>query len=187
MKKLARLRSLNLTIVKFHGEEAMHLGAARIALANPRLIRFTINYMPSHAPTLPLPPLLETGSFELLSDVHGLPVNLYVSEWRAVLSGGGGGGVIWRSMVSAAMLLGIGVGTGWRRSHSGWTRRWVCELRPSGHPDVARKTMGELLLERSQAGEEARLLALCFGLLLLAMWGVLWRALVFVPPVATSE
>ncbi|KAH9839509.1 uncharacterized protein C8Q71DRAFT_515344 [Rhodofomes roseus] len=176
VKKLARLRSLNLTIVKFHGEEAMHVGAARIALANPRVARFTINYIPAHAPSIPLPPLLETGAFELLCDIHGLPVNLYVSEWRAVLSGGGGGGVIWRSMVSAAMLLGIGVGTGWRRSHNGWTRRWACELRHSGHPDVTQKGMCELLLERSQAGEEARLLFLCLGLLLLAMWGVVWRA-----------
>jgi len=178
VKKLARLRSLNLTIVKFHGEEAMHLGAARIALANPRIARFTINYIAAHARALPL---LETGSFELLCDMHGLPVNLYVAEWRAVLSGGGGGGLIWRSIVSAGMLLGIGVGTGWRRSHRGWTRRWVCELRLSGHPDVTQKGVGELLLERSQAGEEARLLALCFGLLLLAVWGVVWRASGHVP------
>lgn len=186
VKKLGRLRTLDLSIVRFHGEEAMHLGAARIALANSRLERFTINYIPAHPPhphrrTRPHP--LETGVFELLCDVHGLPVSLYVAEWRRALAGGGGGGVVWRGVVSAGMLLGIGFGTGWRRSRSGWTRRWMYELRPSGHPDAVRKSLGELLLERSQAGEEARLLALCFGLLLLAMWGVLWRAATYVPRV----
>lgn len=51
-------------------------------------------------------------------------------------------------------------------------RRWVSELRPSGHPDVPKKAWSEVLLEKGPAGEEARLLAFCAWLLLLAMWGI---------------
>lgn len=51
-------------------------------------------------------------------------------------------------------------------------RRWVCELRPSGHPDVPKKAWSEVLLEKGPAGEEARLLAFCAWLLLLAVWGI---------------
>jgi len=154
----------------------MHIGAARLALSNPRLTHYCISYIPPHTPALPFPPPLEKGSFELICDTHGIPINLYVSEWRMALWGGGGGGLIWRSMVSLAMILGIGVGTGWRVGPTGWTRRWVCELRASGHPDVARKGFFEFLVERSPAGEEARLLLFCCCLLLLALWGIIWRA-----------
>ena len=51
-------------------------------------------------------------------------------------------------------------------------RRWVCELRPYGHPDVKKKSWSEVLLERSPAGEEARLLGFCLWLVGLAVWGV---------------
>lgn len=176
LKKLVRLRTLRLSIVQFPGEEPMHAGAARIALANPRLTQFFLSYIPPHTPALPIPRPLETGSFELICDIHGIPINLFVSEWRVTLAGGGGGGMIWRGMVSLAMILGIGVGTGWRAGPTGWTRRWKCELRPSGHPDVPRSGLDQLIVERSPAGEEARLLLLCMCLLILAAWGVVWRA-----------
>ena len=51
-------------------------------------------------------------------------------------------------------------------------RRWVCELRPSGHPDVPKKAWSEVLLEKGPAGEGARLLAFCGWLLMLAIWGI---------------
>ncbi|CAL1706879.1 unnamed protein product [Somion occarium] len=51
-------------------------------------------------------------------------------------------------------------------------KRWVCELRPSGHPDVPKKTWAQVLMEKGPAGEEARLLAICACLMLLAVWGI---------------
>jgi len=54
----------------------------------------------------------------------------------------------------------------------GRTKRWVCDLRPYGHPDVQKKGWGEVMVERSPAGEEARLIAFCLWLLVFAAWGV---------------
>ena len=61
-----RLRSLALTMVKVPGEEPMHLGAARIALANPRLGTFSITYIPpqSTASSVNAFAMLERGEFE---------------------------------------------------------------------------------------------------------------------------
>ncbi|KAI0645651.1 hypothetical protein C8Q79DRAFT_911439 [Trametes meyenii] len=56
-------------------------------------------------------------------------------------------------------------------------RRWVLDLRPSGHPDAAPKGVGALLVERSPAGEEARLMVFCLCLLMLTMWALAGKAL----------
>ncbi|OCH92303.1 hypothetical protein OBBRIDRAFT_727011 [Obba rivulosa] len=151
LRSLTRLRTLRLAVVKVPGEEPMHAGAARIALANPRLAHFALAYIPPAAAAHPPPRALEAGRFELVCDAHGLPVALVVSEWRAAL-------------------------VRWTRGGRGWTRRWVCDLRPSGHPDVVRKGWGELLVEKGPAGEEVRLLAFCIVLASVALWGVAWRA-----------
>ncbi|KAI9060262.1 hypothetical protein FKP32DRAFT_1687783 [Trametes sanguinea] len=58
----------------------------------------------------------------------------------------------------------------------GRVRRWTLDLRPSGHPDVAPKGVGALLVERSPAGEEARLMLFCFSLLVLTVWALVGRA-----------
>ena len=55
-------------------------------------------------------------------------------------------------------------------------RRWVHDLRPSGHPDVRPKGVGELLLERSPAGEEARLMVFCVALCVLTVWALVSKA-----------
>ncbi|KAL4243969.1 hypothetical protein ABKN59_010055 [Abortiporus biennis] len=154
IRNLHKLRTLSLGIVKVPGDEPMHAGAARIALSNPRLQHFTITYLPinthiSRGGLTTLPEPIEQGKFELICDVHGIPVNLLAYERRR-------GG--WSSP-----LLDIG------RSKM---RHYVYELRPSGHPDVEKKNWGELLVERSPAGEEARLLGFCLWLLLLTVWGV---------------
>ncbi|KAH9949589.1 hypothetical protein B0H21DRAFT_727525 [Amylocystis lapponica] len=161
LRNLSRLQTLALTVVKFQGEEPMHAGAARIALANPRLTHFSIAYLPAHASARPHPRALERGVFELACDVHGIPVGLLVAEWRATL---------WGSIGDV-----VGIGAGWRAGRGGWTRRWVSELRPSGHPDVPQRGWIELLVERSPAGEEARLLVFCLCLLVLAVWGVVGK------------
>ena len=125
----------------------MRSGAARIALANPRLAHFSIAYIPPNKPIRrgyhpPRP--VETGRFVLMCDQHGIPVRLLAWETWYRFRGIGG-----------------------RAS-----RRTVCELRPSGHPDAMRKGWFELLVERGPAGEEARLLLFSVLLVVLAGWGI---------------
>ena len=84
-------------------------------------------------------------------------------------------------LIGAGAGMGVGggaagVSSGRRRRRRGSVRRWVCDLRPSGHPDVAQKGMGELLVERSPAGEEARLMMFCLCLLLLTVWALVNKA-----------
>jgi hypothetical protein len=148
LRGLTRLRTLSLTIVKVPGDESMQAGAIRIAHSNPRLQHFTIAYIPQE----PLyrdrvfirPEPVQEGRFQLVCDNHGIPITLIARE---------------------------------RWTRWGWfalpaTRRSILELRPSGHPDAAKKTWRQLLFDRTPAGEDARLLVLSAWLLGLAAWGV---------------
>lgn len=178
LRGLTRLRSLALAMVKVPGEEPMHVGAARIALANPRLSAFTITYIPpqSLVNSTTRPSALERGEFEVVTDEHGIPISLLVSEWRASLWTSGGG-MVQRSMRGISSVVGISGDkfAGGRRK--GWQKRWVYELRSSGHPDAAQKSWSELFLEQSPAGEETRLIGFCLFLLLMALWGIIGRAM----------
>ncbi|KAI1794065.1 hypothetical protein LXA43DRAFT_915845 [Ganoderma leucocontextum] len=166
LRGLSRLRTLSLSLVRMAGEEPMHVGASRIALANPRLKSFSIVFIPAQggggsgpgSDGAPAP--LEQGAFELVSDVHGIPVCLHVLQRHVA-----------RWPWQRACPLGAGVAAGIAEPRAS-VRRWVCDLRPSGHPDVAQKGVGELLVERSPAGEEARLLLFCLCLLLLTLWAL---------------
>ncbi|KAI0374110.1 hypothetical protein BV20DRAFT_1049515 [Pilatotrama ljubarskyi] len=243
LRGLTRLRTLSLSLVRMPGEEPMHVGAARIALANPRLKFFTIAFIPAHhqsTPDAPAPPL-ERGAFELTCDTHGIPVCLHVAHWHSgpwpwmrmwsgawpwtemgarawpfpraadpfALAETGTGVADWFATVASALgvdtprilldsrahaldtgfastylswggLLGYGGGYGYgkggRSRGRGSVRRWVYDLRPSGHPDVPRKGVGELLVERSPAGEEARLMLFCLALLVLTVWALVSKA-----------
>ncbi|KAG6840685.1 hypothetical protein C0991_005044 [Blastosporella zonata] len=146
-----KLQTLHLTIVKYPGDEALSSGAARIARANPRLTKFRLTFIPPTYPLLlpfsfphpPLPlPAHSTGSFELSTDRHGLPLTLVGFEHFRL---------VWP--------WGLGV--------SSSSRRYVRDLRPLNAPG-RRKTgwrgvLG-LLTERSAAGEEMRMIIFC-GLL----------------------
>ncbi|KAI0819964.1 hypothetical protein BC628DRAFT_1413365 [Trametes gibbosa] len=254
LRGLTRLRTLTLALVRMSGEEPMHIGASRIALANPRLKSFSVAFIPAHPPsslsaaatlaptsaegTTPVP--LERGAFELTCDTHGIPVCLRVAQWHAfpwlwswpapwslsvpvvpravpvsiAFTRGGAGLAEWAAAVVGALGLAtpllllesqaralrdaaaaaaamdpsegaLGVvglvgallvrtaGCEGRRAS---VHRWVYDLRPSGHPDVARKGVGALLVERSPAGEEARLMAFCVCLGVLTMWALATRA-----------
>ncbi|KAI0093042.1 hypothetical protein BDY19DRAFT_921700 [Irpex rosettiformis] len=148
LRGLTRLRTLSLTVVKVPGDESMQAGATRIALSNPRLRRFTIAYIPI-APlyrdrAFVRPDPIHEGRFTVLCDAHGIPVKLFSFErWKR-----------W----------------GWLGKRV--RRRDILDLRPSGHPDVAKTGWRQLLFERSPAGEEARLLMLSTWLLGLAAWGI---------------
>lgn len=125
----------------------MQTGAVRIALSNPRLTRFNIAFLPANSAvrgSFASPRPTEQGRYFPIRDVHDIPVSLLA--WETWYRFGG---------LGAKM-----------------TRRSVCELRPSGHPDAVRKGWKQLLFEKSPAGEEARLLVFSCWLLILAMWGI---------------
>ena len=158
----------------------MHLGAARIALANPRLRTFSITYTSpqSLASSASAYYALERGEFELVTDEHGIPISLLVMKWHASLWSSSGDSVLQRFMrlLGGAFRVSFGGRKLTRRSRRGWRKRWVYELRSSGHPDAVQKTWAELLMEQSPAGEETRLLTFCFFLLFMALWGIFARA-----------
>ncbi|KAL6306866.1 hypothetical protein BKA93DRAFT_123582 [Sparassis latifolia] len=170
LRNLTRLRTFALTIVPFAGEEPMYAGAARMALANPRLHSFSIAYIPYHTTPRPLPRTLERANFELLVDTYGIPVGLRICEWRARLPP-------WKAVALVWDAGGRGRLAGWRSSRRGWTRQWVNDLRQSGHPDATGRGWAELLLERSPAGEEARMLMFCFILVVLIALSITGRVI----------
>ena len=148
LRSLTKLRTLSIALVKVPGEEPMQSAAVRIALSNPRLMRFQIAFLPAHGlvrRSLIPPRPIEQGRYFPVRDTHGTPVSLLAWETWSRFGG-----------LGARM-----------------TRRSVCELRPSGHPDAARKGWKQLLFEKSPAGEEARLLVFSCWLLILAVWGIL--------------
>ncbi|EGO25734.1 hypothetical protein SERLADRAFT_408008 [Serpula lacrymans var. lacrymans S7.9] len=172
IRHLTRLRSLTLNIIRFPNEDPLSTCAVHIARAHPRLSTFTITFIPSSL-SLPLPPptpfqplnatssttphpppnhaYIESGTYNLTADQHGLPAVLSCVERRAM---------IWH----------VGLIWGWSWSYScPRTRRYTVDL----HPGHKRRGLGELLLERSTAGEEARVLVVLVSLGSLAVWGFL--------------
>ncbi|KZT29125.1 hypothetical protein NEOLEDRAFT_1107909 [Neolentinus lepideus HHB14362 ss-1] len=151
IRSLSKLRVLSLTLVKVPGDEPMIKGAARIALSNPRLKKFNVSYISRYTISLrhshhiygtPVhSDAYETGSYELICDRHGLPIKLTVYERRSQT-------FVWLHWVTR--------------------RRYVHDLRPPGHPDVLRKGLAHLLMEKGNAGEEMRLIFFCCMLVVLA-------------------
>jgi hypothetical protein len=80
--------------------------------------------------------------FSLSTDAHGLPLALRVLERRARL--------FWPTES---------------------VRRSTIDMRPAGAPGTRRPPLLALVLERSPAGEEARLLLFCAVLLSVVVWG----------------
>lgn len=164
-----RLRTLNLTIVRYPGGDSLGVGARQIAVSNPRLEKFSLTFLPPTHP-LPLPfafplPLFtfplkvrDSGTFSLVVDEYSLPLTLRATEKRRIF---------WP--------FGLGSLT--------QTKRWTTDLRPAGSPNRTRvsDTVGlkgtfrqvwSLLQEGGQAGEEMRLMLFCLSLVALAVWGL---------------
>jgi hypothetical protein len=80
--------------------------------------------------------------FSLSTDAHGLPLALRVVERRARL--------FWPTES---------------------VHRSTIDMRPAGAPGTRRSPLLALVLERSPAGEEARLLLFCAVLLSVVVWG----------------
>ncbi|KDQ55840.1 hypothetical protein JAAARDRAFT_37263 [Jaapia argillacea MUCL 33604] len=156
IRTLTKLQSLTLTIVKVPGDESMTQGAARIALANPRLRRLMISYISRGVPLRRDLPArnqaYETGTYDIIRSPHNLPIALSVLQ---------------RTLIPWPLSLNLN-----SRSRPKYKRRsLVHDLRPVGHPGLERKGWGGLLVEKSQAGEEMRLLVLCVALVGFAVWG----------------
>jgi hypothetical protein len=154
----SKLRYLSLTIVRYPGDETISSGASRIARASPRLETFKLTFLPARQPlpllfALPylsiLPPTRATGTYDLKCDVHGLPLSLTAREKHRV---------IWP----------------WGFGMYNWSKRYSRDLRPTGYPGWKKdgENVLRLVLDRSAAGEEVRMILVCVLLVCVAVWGV---------------
>ncbi|KAI9437466.1 hypothetical protein H4582DRAFT_2111766 [Lactarius indigo] len=116
---------------------------ARLVRASPRLSSFDIVFLARSGPhTLAWSVVRARASFVLAADSHGHPLTLQVVERRARL--------LWPGEA---------------------VHRVTLEMRPAGAPGTRRTPLLALVMERSQAGEEARHLLLCATLLAVVVWG----------------
>jgi len=143
VRPLGQLRTLALRIVPSSGEDDLRTCGTRIVRASPRLTSFELVFLArTGAQTLTGPAVRVRGKFVLAADTHGLPLALHVVERRTCLL--------------------------WPRES---VRRATLEMRPAGTPGTRRTPLLALVLERSPAGEEARLLMFCVVLLAVVIWG----------------
>ncbi|KAH9993572.1 hypothetical protein BJV77DRAFT_944266 [Russula vinacea] len=156
IRPLGQLRTLALRIVPSQGEVSLRTSGARLVRASPRLQSFELVFLPrtdSRAFSLPTPtlpisrssshtPMRAQAIFALSTDAHGLPLALRVVERRACL--------FWPGES---------------------VQRSTIDMRPAGAPGTHRPPLFALVLERSPAGEEARLLLSCAVLVAVVIWG----------------
>ncbi|ETW80979.1 hypothetical protein HETIRDRAFT_434843 [Heterobasidion irregulare TC 32-1] len=193
IRPLCKLTSLTLRIIKSPAEEPLAQCGATLARTNPRLRAFSVQFTAAsgaHALAAPTPArssmlgmygaeasagvgteagteaalgpgVREAADFELATDHHGLPIALRVSERRR--------------------RRGAWAWAGRAAGRGAWAvARYAVEMRPTGHPGrggagrAGIAGIAGLLVERSAAGEEARLLCSSVVLVALAMWS--WAA-----------
>jgi len=157
-----KLRTLSLTIVRYSGDETLASGAVHIAKSNPRLKRFSLTFIPPLYPvSLPfsfafrplslVTPFIarDSGTFDLDTDTHGLPLRIHAVEQTTL---------VWP--------WGLGV--------SKRTRNYITDLRPRSiakPPRMGLSGFCDLLFEKSSAGEDARMMTFCTALVCFAVWG----------------
>jgi hypothetical protein len=155
-----KLRTLNLTIVKYPGDATLAIGATRIAKNNPHLHHFSLTFTPP-VYSVPIPfampqcpfllpfPARVCGSFELSCDEHGLPLKLSAVE-----------------NLNFDWPWGFGI--------SSRSRIYTKDLRPfSGRRKSGFVGVLSLIFEQSSAGEEMRMILFCTFLAFLAACGIL--------------
>ncbi|KII92598.1 hypothetical protein PLICRDRAFT_172671 [Plicaturopsis crispa FD-325 SS-3] len=149
IRRFPKLRSLALTIVKYPGDESLSTGAAHIARANPRLRTFTITLIP---PSFPLPLPFSPWALRLcVPPVHATGTYVLACDHHGLPTQ-------LTAHEQRVWLYGLARSSG----------RFVRDLRP-GH--AARPGWGELLMERSPAGEEVRMILFACLLVGMAVWG----------------
>ncbi|OAX37349.1 hypothetical protein K503DRAFT_719896 [Rhizopogon vinicolor AM-OR11-026] len=169
---LPRLRHLRLTLVPSGNEDSLRDCASQIAHANPRLHLFTLIFIPAWLPLSHTPVNFgfydESGNYVIRTDEHGHPHSLSCTERRPALR-------LPFRFPSIPIPLAVP-----RLSFSPFTSRppfllkemnmktqhFLLDLRPG-----KRKRGGlGLVLERSAAGEEARMMTVLVALSGLALW-----------------
>lgn len=123
------------------GEHSLLECGTRLVRASPRLASFDIVFLTRSTHSV-VPRTRTRASFVIATDRHGLPLALHVVERRARM--------LWQGES---------------------VRRATLEMRPAGTPGTRRAPLLALVMERSPAGEEARLLLLCAALLAVVVWG----------------
>ncbi|KAL0574490.1 hypothetical protein V5O48_007465 [Marasmius crinis-equi] len=161
IRGFSKLRVLHLSIVRYPGDENLASGAARIAVANPRLEKFTLTFLPMERPaSFPFYVSFKrfslgtktSGSFTLMCNDHGLPITLTAYE-------------------KSRFVWPMGLGYSCRK------KRYIIDLRPAGSPSRGKKGFASLLSESSAAGQELRVMVFCGFLVCLAMLGLLVKSL----------
>ena len=162
IRPLAHLRTFALRIVPSPGEDTLVTCGARLVRASLRLTAFDLVFL-AHLPPLGRGPswsrpVRAHAKFTLVTDAHGLPLALHVVERR----------------VRRPRWLWLWIGGTWP-SLCPWpaesVRRITLDMRPAGAPGTRRAPLLALVLERSPAGEEVRLLLFCAALFVLVIWG----------------
>nr|GAT58528.1 predicted protein [Mycena chlorophos] len=152
LSSFRRMRTLNITLVSA-GDLSLAAAGLRFARANPRLRELCIAFVPPSFPhNLPYRPLYPfprtkkaTARFEVIPDVYGLPRTLRVRESTTS---------VWPWMLRVTRHV----------------RRYTLEVRwnGSGMRGETRQGLLGIFTERSPAGDELRMFALCSVLLCFA-------------------
>jgi len=158
IRTLGQLRTLALRIVPSPGEDALPTCGARLVRASPRLSSFELAFFARATSGS----VRAHAKFALARDAHGLPLALHVVERRP-------GRMRWLWFSLHATWLGTWLDTSALPTDS--VRRITLDMRPAGAPGTRRAPLLALVLERSPAGEEARLLLFCAALLVIVVWG----------------
>lgn len=168
---LPRLRHLRLTLVPAATGDSLRVCASHVVQAIPRLHSFSLTFISASLP-LSLTPVdfglyEETGNYVIRTDEHGLPHSLSCTERRPALR-------LPFTLPSIPIPLAVPL-----LSFSPFTssfppkerrmriQRFLLNLRPgtSKHNGLG------LILERSTAGDEVRVLSVLVALSGLALWG----------------
>ena len=194
-----KLRSLQLTIVKYPGDETIASGAVRIAQSNPRLKKFSLAFVPPpYPPSFPFVWTPDTLAGAVAGPVHlgagigavgpvmtpiqsfslsflPIPRFMCTSGLFNLLTDIHGLPFMLQATETSRVVWPWGLGETVR------TKRYETELGPYGRRRGGRERFGrgvggirgliDLAFERSSAGEEVRMIFFCIALAVLAAWG----------------
>lgn len=158
IRPLGQLLTLALRIVPSPGEDGLPTCGARLVRASPRLTSFELAFLARATSGS----VRAHAKFALATDAHGLPLALHVVERRPRR-------LRWL-WVSLHAWLGTWLDMSLRLQTES-VRSITLDMRPAGAPGTRRAPLLALVLERSPAGEEARLLLFCAALLVVVVWG----------------
>lgn len=168
---LPRLRHLRLTLVPIATGDSLRVCACHVIQAIPRLQSFALTFISASLP-LSLTPVdfglyEESGNYVVRTDEHGLPHSLSCTERRPALR-------LPFTLPSIPIPLAVPLLTfSPFTSHSPPRERkmrmqqYLLNL----HPGTSKHGGLGLILERSTAGDEARVLTVLVALSGLALWG----------------